>query len=276
MVVQHVAVPGGRLAFEVGGGPGPTVLLLTGQSLAPETLHGLRDDLAPWFRVLLVHTRGTGAGDVVPGEWTTGTFAADAVAALDAAGTPRAHVVGFSMGGRVAQVLAARHPDRVDRLVLGATGPGGVHEVPRDPQVSRALRHTASPEGRAALLDLFFSPAWTAANPAVAARFTPTGSPRVRRAHHAASTGHDGWDLLPAVRAPALVLHGAHDAMTPVGNAALLAARLPAARLEVLDGARHGYLEEFRATASALVRAFLSAGAPGPDGAGTPKPVDAP
>lgn len=259
MALERIEVEGGRLAVEVTAATGPAVLLLAGQSLAPQTLHGLRDDLAPQFQVLLVHTRGTGASEVVAGEWTTRTFAEDAVAALEAAAVDRAHVVGFSMGGRVAQVLAARHPDRVDRLVLVATGPGGPHEVARDPQVSRTLRHTGAPQGRAALLELFFSPVWIAANPVVAGRFVPTGSPRVRRAHHAASTGHDAWDLVPTITAPTLVLHGADDAMTPVGNAELLAARLPDARLEVLPGARHGCLEEFRPTASGLVRAHLSA-----------------
>ena len=101
-------------------------------------------------------------------------------------------------------------------------------------------------------------PAWIDANPLAAARFTPTGTPAARRAHHAASTGHDASALLPAITAPTLVLHGGDDALTPVGNAAVLAAGIPGARLVVLPGARHGYLEEFRAEASALVAGFLA------------------
>ena len=251
-------VEGGTLGFEAGRG-GSAVLLLAGQSLGPEVFLGLRSDLAgAGFRVVVVHTRGTGAGAVEPGEWSTGTFAEDAVAVLDRLGIERAHVYGFSMGGRVATVLAARHPGRVDRLVLGAAGPGGAHEVPRDPGVTRSMRHTATPEGRRALQELFFAPDWIDANPEVADRFTPRGTPRIRRAHHRASTEHDGWDLLPGISAPTLVLHGADDAMTPVGNAELLAARIPGAELFVVDGARHGYLEEFRAVATPTTLAFLS------------------
>lgn len=254
-----VPVDGGHVAADVAGcDEGPTVLLLPGQSLGPDVCAGLAADLAPAFRTVVVHTRGTGASQAEPGPWTTALFAADAVAVLDALGLDRAHVHGFSMGGRVATVLAAGHPDRVERLVLAASGPGGAQEVARDPQVDRTLRFSSSPQGRDGLLDLFFTPAWSAAHPDVARRFLPTGSPRVRRAHHAASTGHDGWDLLARISAPTLVLHGADDAMTPVANAELLAGRVPGAHLHVLPGARHGYLEEFRPAASDLVAAFLS------------------
>lgn len=239
-------------------GTGPAVLFLQGQSLGPETAAGLAGDLPGLTRVV-VHTRGTGAsaGGPGPGGWTTGLFAADAVAVLDALGIARAHVHGFSMGGRVAQVLAARFPGRVDRLVLGASGPGGTREVPCDDDVSRTLRHAGSPAGRDALADLFFTPAWSARNPEVAARFAPTGTPRVRRAHHGASTGHDGWDLLPLVAARTLVVHGGDDRLTPPANARLLADRVPAAELVVLDGARHGYVEEFRTQVAGLVGDFL-------------------
>ncbi|WP_432563885.1 alpha/beta fold hydrolase [Kineococcus sp. SYSU DK003] len=254
---ERVAVQDGFLAVDVGSTAGPTVLLLAGQSLGPQTFDGVRADLAGRFRVVVVHTRGTGASQVPVGAWSTATFADDAVAVLDALGLARAHVYGFSMGGRVATLLAARHPERVDRLVLGATGPGGAHEVPRQEEVTRRMRHTASAEGLAGLLELFFTPAWIAANPEVAQRFTPRGTPRVRRAHHAASTGHDGWELLPAIAAPTLVLHGADDAMTPAANAAVLASRIPGARSVVLPGARHGYLEEFRPQASEAVLEFL-------------------
>jgi 3-oxoadipate enol-lactonase len=253
----RIVVGSGLLAADVHG-TGHTVVLLPGQSLGPEVFDDLVTDLATDLRVVVVHTRGTGASEFPAGEWTTGTFAADVVTVLDELGVDRAHVLGFSMGGRVAQVLAAKNPDRVDRIVLGATGPGGPQEVQRDPEISRRMRHTGTPEGRAALLELFFTPGWIARNPAVAERFTPRGTPRVRRAHHVASTTHASFDLLPAITAPTLVLHGADDAMTPVGNAELLAAALPDARLEVLPGVRHGYLAEARTQASALTRAHLA------------------
>lgn len=260
MPFEELAVPvaGGELGVDAGPAGPTAVLLLAGQSLGPETFLGVREDLAAaGARVVVVHTRGTGRSRVEPGRWTTATFADDAVAVLDALGVARAHVYGFSMGGRVATVLAARHPDRVARLVLGASGPGGAQEVPREPEVTRGMRRTATPEGLRALRELFFTPGWIDANPDVAQRFAPSGTPAARRAHHAASTGHDATALLPSITAPTLVLHGREDALTPVGNAEVLARAVPGARLAVLPGARHGYLEEFRTEASALVAEFL-------------------
>jgi len=240
-------------------GSGPPLVLLSGQSLGPATWAGVRDDLAAHATVLLVHTRGTGdsRGPVTPG-CTTELFARDVVAVLDAAGVGRADVYGFSMGGRVAQVLAARFPERVRRLVLGATGPGGAHEVPRAEEVSRVLRRSTTDAGRRALADLFFSRAFTAAHPALAAEFAASAEGRWQRQHHAASTAHDAWDLLPGIGAPTLVLHGDDDAMTPPANARVLASRLPGARVHLVEGGRHGYLQEFRPEASRVVREFLT------------------
>jgi len=256
------ASEGFGVAYERAGS-GPPLLLLSGQSLGPGTWAGVRDDLAAHAEVLLVHTRGTGdsRGPVTPA-CTTELFARDAVAVLDDAGVARADVYGFSMGGRVAQALAAGSPGRVRRLVLGATGPGGAHEVPRAAAVTEALRRSATDAGRRALANLFFSPAFAAAHPALAAEFAPSAAGRWQREHHAASTAHDGWDLLPAITAPALVLHGADDALTPPGNAELLASRLPRARLHLVEGGRHGYLQEFRREASRVVREFLTTPAP--------------
>jgi len=250
---------GAGIAYERAGS-GPPLLLLSGQSLGPGTWAGVRDDLAAHAEVLLVHTRGTGdsRGPVTP-ECTTELLARDAVAVLDDAGVERADVYGFSMGGRVAQVLGARFPGRVRRLVLGATGPGGAHEVPRAAAVTEVLRRSSTERGRKALADLFFSPAFAAAHPDLAAEFAPSAQGRWQRLHHAASTAHDGWDLLPEVTAPALVLHGGDDALTPAGNAGLLAARLPRARLHLVERGRHGYLQEFRPEASRVVREFLTA-----------------
>ncbi len=157
---------------------------------------------------VVVHTRGTGAsaGGPGPGGWTTDLFAADAVAVLDALGIARAHVHGFSMGGRVAQVLAARFPGRVDRLVLGASGPGGTQEVPCDDDVSRTLRHAARPPVGTALADLFFTPAWSARNPRSRPGSPRRGRPRAagppRRQHRSRRLGPPAARRRPHPRRP--------------------------------------------------------------------------
>jgi pimeloyl-ACP methyl ester carboxylesterase len=94
-------------------------------------LHGLGGDVGFWepeaaeladsFRVIVIDARGSGGSSSTPEGFGVDDLADDVIAVLDQAGSRVAHVVGFSMGGLTAQSLAARYPDRVDRLVLAST-----------------------------------------------------------------------------------------------------------------------------------------------------------
>jgi pimeloyl-ACP methyl ester carboxylesterase len=77
--------------------------------------------------------------------------------------------------------------------------------------------------------------------------------------HLVASNKHDAWDGLSSITAPTLVLHGTDDVFSPAANAQLLAGRIPGARAELIDNARHAYFHEFRSVAGPLVLAFLAA-----------------
>ncbi|MFB7297378.1 alpha/beta fold hydrolase [Streptomyces rubiginosohelvolus] len=79
-----------------------------------------------------------------------------------------------------------------------------------------------------------------------------------QRRHLAAGNRHDAWQMLPDISAPTLVVHGTDDLLNPAANAALLADRIPGARLHMIPGARHAYFEECRALASPLVLDFLT------------------
>ncbi|RZS32645.1 alpha/beta hydrolase family protein [Herbihabitans rhizosphaerae] len=99
-----------------------------------------------------------------------GQFAGDVIAVLDHLGVERADVYGTSMGGRVAQWVAALYPERVRRLVLGCTSPGGGHGVERDSDVRRSLGDPDQTAVRRALLDLMYTPAGSPPTPARTAR----------------------------------------------------------------------------------------------------------
>ena len=105
------AEDGTRLAYQVRGS-GPVLVLLAGQANNHTWWDDIRDDFSD-RRTLTVDYRGTGASDAPDMAYSTGLFADDVVAVLDHAGIGRADVYGTSMGGRVAQMLAARDPVRV-------------------------------------------------------------------------------------------------------------------------------------------------------------------
>ncbi|MGV9883496.1 alpha/beta fold hydrolase [Streptomyces sp. NPDC003006] len=260
------AADGAALHYRLHGS-GEPLLLLAGQSNDHHWWDPVRDDFAARFTTVVLDHRGTGGSDRPDTDtYSTPGFARDVVAVLDHAGIERAHVYGTSMGGRIGQWLAADHPDRVGRLVLGCTSPGGPHGVERGPEVRAALSRADPGAVRRALLELMYTPAWLAQQERdrPGREFHTLGDPTMpayaRRRHLRASARHDAWDALPRIKAPTLVVHGTDDAFNPADNAPLLAARIPDARTFLIPGARHAYFEEFADVATEPVLAFLCGG----------------
>lgn len=246
------------LAVQVAGPEdGPVLLLLAGQANNHHWWDGVRAGFEDRWRTVSLDQRGTGDSRGPVTEWSTRTFAADAAAVLEHLGTGPAAVYGTSMGGRVAQVLAAEHPHSVGRLVLACTSPGGPHALERDTDVRRRLSDPDPAKRRASLRELFYSDAW-AHRPEESRLFGDRHmNAEETRAHLRVSSKHDAWDLLPRIEAPTLVLHGTEDRMVPTANAPLLAKRIPGAELGLHEGGRHGFFEEFATQVTPLVRRFL-------------------
>ena len=257
--MPHTTTPDGvRIAYQVRGEGAPLVLL-AGQANNHHWWDGVRDDFHAHRSTVTLDWRGTGESDKPDRPYSTEVFAQDVIAVLDGLGIDRADVYGTSMGGRVAQHLAARHPHRLRALVLGCTSPGGPHGFERSNDVRRSLVQPQPGAARQALLELMYTPAWLATHPGPYRTVGDPAMPAHARRHHlAASNQHDAWQLLPDIKAPTLVVHGSDDLFNPAANAPLLANRIPGARLQMIPGARHAYFEEFRAIAGPLVLDFLT------------------
>ena len=206
--------------------------------------------------------RGIGESDVPPGPYSTVAMAEDVVAVLDAAGLERAHLVGTSLGGMVAQEVALARPERVDRLVLVCTTPGGPHAYPL-PARTLALMAEAPTLAPEVALRRFVENALAPGTASdvvervYALRLANPPDPAGWLAQAAAGAAHDAWARLPELAAPTLVLHGTADTVVDHRNAALLAERIPGARVELLDGAGHLLFWERPAEFVALVEEFL-------------------
>lgn len=254
---QTLASDGTPLAYQVEG-EGLPLVLLAGQANDHHWWDEVRRDYQGAHRTITTDYRGTGDSGKPDKPYSTAGFAEDVIAVLDALEIDTADVYGTSMGGRTAQWIAINHPERVRRLVLGCTTPGGEHAVERDGEVRRSL---AQPDPRVlseVLLELMYSPDWLAEHDAPRTVLGDRRMPaHAMRRHLIASNEHDAWDELPKIQAETLILHGDADRLAPVRNAELLAERIPNARLHIFPGARHAYFHEVRATASELVTDFL-------------------
>lgn len=250
------------LAVQTGGDPGnPALLLLPGQANSHRWWDGLRASFEADFATVTFDYRGTGdtgdATDVPMSDWSTRLFAQDAADVMTDLGYERFAVYGTSMGGRVAQMLAADHPQRVTRLVLACTSPGGPHAVERSQEVRRRLADPDRAARGRALVDLFYTPAW-GGRPRDSMLFgDPTMSSEASAAHLRVSNRHDASGVLPEITAPTLVLHGTDDLMVPTANAELIAARIPGALVHLHHGGRHGFFDEFADEISPLAHDFL-------------------
>lgn len=249
-----------RLAWQEAGS-GPPLLLIQGLGYGAWGWDPVVPGLAERFRVLSFDNRGSGGSDVPPGPYTVAEMAADALEVLDEAGVERAHLVGASLGGMIAQELSVAHPERVDRLVLCCTTPGGARAVPMPEVTVRLFGEAASLEPRVALRR-FVENALAPGQGAVAdelfrRRLENPPDPVGWQGQAAAGTTFGGVDLA-RVQAPTLVVHGTADNVVDPGNAAKLAGGIAGARLELLDGAGHLLFWERPAEFVRLVSGFLA------------------
>jgi pimeloyl-ACP methyl ester carboxylesterase len=253
----------GAVGYRVVGSGPPLVLIMgfdwTMEGWDPRLIHAL----AQHNRVVMFDNAGVGRTQPLPGEQTA-TLTIDAMAnqtsaLINTLGLGRPDVLGWSMGGMIAQALAVLHPAQVRRLVLCATYPG--------------TGPVAAPSQEALRLGSIFpanqASAASAFKAAVAEYPAAPAPPAGTRAAQAGAVV-DWWDGTDAtghkitrVSVPTLIADGTDDGLDPVANDHALARLIPGARLVLYPDAGHGFLFQEGPRFASLVDSFL-AGHPGP------------
>lgn len=211
--------------------------------------------LAPHFRILLFDNRDAGGTKWLtpPHDYTIKEMAADALRLMDHVGFERAHVVGVSMGGMIAQELTLGYPDRVDRLVLGCTTPGMESGVPPSAEVMAIMAADGKGISRLRvglnMARVAMTPGWALTHfyrlPGLLLRagrypIEPAAYARQMVAIGAFEAGKRLSDL----KKPTLVIHGEADILLPPENGRRLAEFVPGARLVIYPRAAHGFFTE--------------------------------
>jgi 3-oxoadipate enol-lactonase len=248
-------------------GEGPALCLINGYRLSSEAWpNAFIARLSTRCSAVLFDNRGTGRSDKPDAGYEIGNMAIDAIGLLDHLRLPTAHLLGFSMGGAIAQEIAIRYAERIDRLVLFGTFCGGVWAEPASYSVFKRLlvteNQTPEEAGRQAW-PVTYSPEYLAANAEAAEQQLrrelehPTPMFVARRQMEALRTFNSYRDL-PRIRAPTLVATGTHDVLVKPRNSKILASRIPNARLELLADLGHRAIWEAPEEIADLIADFVT------------------
>ena len=218
------------------------------------------------FRVLRFDNRGAGRSDAPDEPYSMRLMADDAAALMDALGIKRAHVLGTSMGGMIAQELAIHHPDRVDKLVLACTRakPTGARRLAAEVQRVTRLSTLNAREREAYGMPWGMTATFMQDQARVDARIElGARDPYPMQAHAYvrqldATMAHDTRDRVAQICAETLVLVGAEDILTPPWESEALVERIPHATLRVLPRGGHGFNGEYPDEFNAAVLRFLT------------------
>ncbi|CAN5732542.1 alpha/beta fold hydrolase [soil metagenome] len=243
-----VRANGIELYYEASGSGAPLVLI-EGLGVATWSWERQVPEFARHFRTIVYDNRGAGLSSKPAGPYTIGQMADDLAGLLDGLGIERAHVVGASMGGMVAQEFALRYPARVDRLVLVATTAGGATHVPMTPETLARFFAPAAPgrEGIRDRLRLAVSDSFLATSYAERMIDVRLAEPQPSHAFHAQAAAGATFDRSATVSqivAPTLIAAGTADVIVPVANARFLAERIPDSRLVMYEGLGHQFFVE--------------------------------
>lgn len=220
------------------------------------------DTLAEHFRVVRYDTRGHGDSPVPQGPYSIDDLADDVVALLDTLGVAKAHFVGLSLGGMTGMRLAARNPERVDRLVVLCTG---AKLDPAQAWTDRAA--TVRKQGTAAVAEAvvqrWFTEGFLAANPEVRAANEAVVAATPAEGYAACCEVIAAMDLrpdLPTIQAPTLAIAGEDDPATPPANLREIAESVADGRLLVTPESAHLANAEQPATITPAIIDHLTGG----------------
>ena len=213
-------------------------------------------ELSRRYRTIIFDCRGTGRSNRPDGGYTVSQFALDSTALLEHLGVSKSHLVGFALGGAIAQAMAIERPDLVATLTMAATGPGeqlrqgGLRKATDDEDskiremgFERYIRSHVE-NYSAAFSVAFYREHRETVRTRGRVLWEAQTRPEDLRGHHEARGTWDTIENAARVRVPTLVLVGSADDVvrgnsTPVATARRLAGLVPGAELAVVPGARH-------------------------------------
>ena len=256
---ETFSIDGFETRYEASG-DGPWVVLIHGVGSTRQSWDGVVERLSG-YQTLRYDLRGHGESGKPAGPYSLDDFVADLAALLDHLSIDRGHVVGFSLGGLIAQGFALAHPGRVTRLGLISTVAGRTEEERERVRVRLEMVQGGIPGAHfRKSMDRWFTPAFQAANPDLIDRLETVNQgndPKAYAAAYRVLAESDLADRLPEITAETLVMTGGDDFGSNPRMARLMHERIPNAELKILAGLRHSILNEAPHIVAAALGDFL-------------------
>ena len=247
-------------------GDGPRLLVFNGSGATIASSRPMLDQLASRFTVLAADQRGLGRSSI-PDSATMADYAADGEALLDHVGWDTCAVYGISFGGMVAQEFAVTWPERVDRMALLCTSPGGAGGSSYPLHTLATMEPSARRRQMRLNLDTRFTDDWLAAHPdtlrMVEAIESSTGSEksaeqvRGETLQLLARSQHDVYDRLHRIACPTFVACGRYDGIAPPANSEAIHSQIAGSRIEHYEGG-HLFMYQDRRAWSDIVEFLAS------------------
>ncbi|MFX0144471.1 MAG: alpha/beta fold hydrolase [Candidatus Hodarchaeota archaeon] len=249
--MPSVKINGINIYYEIHGEGYPFVLI-----------RGLSSSLNSWppysinqfsktFRTILFDNRGAGRTDITDGKYTAKMMVEDTIGLIDTLGIKETYVLGFSMGGCIAQEMVINYPNRVSKLILTSTWcgpPHGIRPIPEKnpfPKMIPLLQEGKYEEMAKILTNSLFSENYKKSNPRIIEKVIKNymdNAPSLKgfEGQYAYVESFDSYERLSEIKIPTLILHGTEDIILPVENAKILAERIPSAELILFENTGHG------------------------------------
>ena len=260
--MPYIEANGINLYYEVHG-EGYPVVLISGLGSQGQSWDTQVPIYSKHYKVVVFDNRGAGKSDKPSAPYTTEQMADDTAALMDALSIDEAHIVGKSMGGMVAQWLAIKYPEKVNRIVMGCSS-GSRDKVGNG--ILKMGREIASKVGLRAVwfmaLHLGYSRSYIEQNIDRLNKVSEllVEDPEALEGYIGQSfacEGHNTIDLLPTIKAPTFVMMGDSDLITAPARTKELCDLIPKAELCVFSDVGHGFWRERQQEVDSLVLHFL-------------------
>jgi len=250
-------------------GSGQSIILIPGWGGSGESWRAeMIKLLAERCTVITYDPRGTGQSEKPNISYTMKMFADDVAGIIKALDQSPAHIMGFSMGGSIAQIVSIEHPVVVKSLILCCSSAPGGPRVPMKPENAARFATISNPPpgappdyGARVIVDLLYPPEYVDAHREQLIHEEyysehPTPKETLNRMNAAMGT-YNTYDKLQTIKVPTLIMAGGKDTMVSAENSKAIAARIAGAKLKIFPYAGHGLLKQYTKEAVSEILNFL-------------------